>query len=85
MCCMFFVCLFVLSFYFSKHQLIVSIIMVMGALNWEEVTTKRRPERLIEPNIQYFFVGGQKGSIFKGLESRLFWKLGWESENNGKK
>lgn len=72
MCCMFFVCLFVLSFYFSKHQLIVSIIMVMRALNCEEVTTKRRPERLIEPNIQYFLWEDKRDPFSKAWSQDCF-------------
>lgn len=87
MCGMFLFCfvLIFLSFYSSKHQLIISIIMVMGALNWEEVTTKLRPERLIEPNIQYLLWKDKREPFSKAWSRDCFgnWdgKLGIMARN----
>lgn len=52
-----------LSSYCRKNHLIVSVIMVLGALDWEEVTATLRPERLIEPNIQCLVSGRRKGRV----------------------
>ena len=61
--------------------------MVVGALDWDEVTVHPQTERSIGPKTQGLLPRGGEGefpgkaNIFKSRKTTLFWKLEWEVEN----
>lgn len=57
-----------------------SVIIVMRARNWEEVTAKRRPERLLGPLVQYLGWGEEEGKSFRAKET--FSKM-WSPDHSG--
>lgn len=61
--------------------------MVVGALDWEEVTVHPRTERWIGPKTQRLLIGEErefpsKANIFNSQKTTLFWKLEWQAENH---